>query len=92
MTKIQQKQFLRFFIAKAFLEKERLITSFEYVPEFKALISRDLVRIKSNWLENRNSNITTQLACIFKTFEDFRLVQQIREEIEKVKPSLSLSV
>jgi len=50
MTKVQQKQFLRFFIAKAFLEKERLITSFEYVPEFKALISRDLVRIKSNWL------------------------------------------
>ncbi|EKE00131.1 MAG: hypothetical protein ACD_22C00089G0013, partial [uncultured bacterium] len=26
-----------------------------------------------------------QLACIFKTFEDFRLVQQIREEIEKVQ-------
>ena len=43
-------------------------------------------------LENRNSNITTQLACIFKTFEDFRLVQQIREEIEKVKPSLALAV
>jgi len=39
-------------------------------------------------LENRNSNITTHLACIFKTFEDFRLVAQIREEIDRVKPSL----
>ena len=45
----------------------------------------------TTWLENRNSNITTQLACIFKTFEDFRLVAQIREEIEKVKPSLAFT-
>ena len=36
-------------------------------------------------LENRNTNITTQLACIPKTFSDFRLVAQIREEIEKLK-------
>jgi len=36
-------------------------------------------------LENRNSNITKQLACIFKTFEDFRLVAQIREEIAKIE-------
>ena len=50
--------------------------------------------------ENRTINITTQLACyspeftkdIFKTFEDFRLVQQIQEEIEKVKPSLACVV
>jgi len=42
--------------------------------------------------ENRNSNITKQLACIIKTFEDFRLVAQIREEIEKLKPSLTLAV
>jgi hypothetical protein len=37
------------------------------------------------WLENRNTNITTELACITKVFSDFRLVAQIREEIEKVK-------
>ena len=36
-------------------------------------------------LENRKSNITTQLSHIFKAFSDFRLVAQIREEIEKVK-------
>ena len=36
-------------------------------------------------LENRNTNITTQLASIIKVLSDFRLVAQIREEIEKVK-------
>jgi hypothetical protein len=43
-----------------------------------------MVRLRQVQLENRNSNITTQLACIFKTFEDFRLVQQIREEVENL--------
>ena len=38
--------------------------------------------------ENHNSNIAAKLACTIKTFEDFRLVQQIREEIEKVRPSI----
>jgi len=42
-------------------------------------------------LENRNTNITTQLACLIKTFEDCRLVAQIREEIEKVRPSIAIS-
>ena len=36
-------------------------------------------------LENCNFNITTQLSSIIKAFSDFRLVAQIREEIEKVK-------
>ena len=36
-------------------------------------------------LEKRESNITMQLARVFKVFEDFRLVQQIMEEIEKLK-------
>jgi len=47
-------------------------------------------------LEKRNTNITTRLACyspelakdLFKTFEDFRLIQQTREEIEKVNFTL----
>ena len=43
-----------------------------------------MVRLRQVQLETRNSNITTQLACIFKTFEDFRLVQQIREEVENL--------
>jgi hypothetical protein len=43
-------------------------------------------------LEDRNVNITSQLSCtcgelaesIIKAFSDFRLVAQIREEIEKM--------
>jgi len=41
--------------------------------------------MKINQLKKLNFNITTQLVCVFKIFEDVRLVQQIREEIEKVK-------
>ena len=57
--------------------------------------------LSANWLENCNSNInkfasrklevTTQLSCIIKAFSDFRLVAQIREEIEKVKPCMAIS-
>ncbi len=36
-------------------------------------------------LKNRNSNITTQLAHIINTFSDFRLVAQIKKEIERMK-------
>ena len=35
-------------------------------------------------LENRNTNITKQLSHIYEAFSNFRLVAQIREEIEKV--------
>ncbi len=37
-------------------------------------------------LPKRNFNITTQLSHIFKVFEDFTFVHQLREELEKVKP------
>ena len=36
-------------------------------------------------LEDRNLNITTKIASIFKIFEDFTFVDYLREEIEKVK-------
>jgi len=39
-------------------------------------------------LEGRNLNITNYFAHIIKVFEDFRLVQDLREEIAKVKPCL----
>ena len=45
-------------------------------------------QIKKIELENRNTNITQELSRIFNAFSDFRLVAQIREEIEKVKPNL----
>jgi hypothetical protein len=39
-------------------------------------------------LGERSLNITKEIACIIKIFEDFRLVSQIREEIEKDKHNL----
>jgi len=47
-----------------------------------------LVRLRLILLENRNINITKQLSHIINAFSDFRLVAQIREEIEKVKFAL----
>lgn len=41
--------------------------------------------------DKRNSNITTELASTIKTFEDFRLVSQIRKELEKIKESLAIT-
>ncbi len=35
-------------------------------------------------LEKRTFNMTTELTCIVKTFEDFRLVAQIKKEMEKL--------
>ena len=57
MNTLQKKQFLRFFISKAFLEKERIITNFEFVPEFETLVTRDLVRIRANWLPRLDNSL-----------------------------------
>ncbi len=45
----------------------------------------------ANSPENRNANITTNLASIINAVSDFRLVVQIREEIEKVKNSATFT-
>ena len=41
------------------------------------------------WLEDRNVNITSQFVTIFKVFEDFRFISQLKEEIDKVPPDVS---
>jgi len=67
----------------------QVLTCVTYLMRLKRgtrLISNCVLDIlRTIWLENRNTNITTQLSCIIKAFSDFRLVAQIREEIEKVK-------
>lgn len=42
------------------------------------------------WLEDRNVNITSQLARVFNVFEDFRFIQQLREEMDKVRPAVAI--
>jgi hypothetical protein len=54
-------------------------------PILNVLKTANMVRLRQIQLENRSTNITTELSRIFKTFEDFRLVQQIMEEIENLQ-------
>jgi hypothetical protein len=42
-------------------------------------------------LENRNVNITINLAHVFKVFEDFKFIQQLREEMDKVRPEVAIA-
>jgi len=60
---------------------------FQNPHNHQCLKDRQQVRLRQVQLENRNPNITTQLSHIIKAFPDFRLLAQIKEEIEKVKPS-----
>ena len=55
-------------------------------PILNALKTANMVRLRQIQLENRNSNITMKLSHIYDAFSNFRLVAQIREVIEKIKP------
>lgn len=41
----------------------------------------DVARQNPLWLENRNSNVITQLFCVVMAFSDFRFVAQVGGEI-----------
>jgi hypothetical protein len=84
---------------KGFMMDNIVIVVAKPTSIFDTLLGANMVRLRQEMLENRNSNITTQLFCItchseafmrrvVKAFSDFRLVAQIREEIEKVRPSI----
>ena len=70
----------------------QVLTCVTYLMRLKRgtrLISNCVLDIlRTIWLENRNTNITKQLSHIYEAFSNFRLVAQIREEIEKVKPNI----
>jgi len=42
------------------------------------------VRVTSNWLEERNYNITEELSSIADLFSDFKFVDEIREKSRKL--------
>ncbi|OGH18943.1 MAG: hypothetical protein A2868_03725 [Candidatus Levybacteria bacterium RIFCSPHIGHO2_01_FULL_40_15b] len=64
--------------------KNKKVSKYIATPTFQALMEGHKVLKLTTQLENRNSNITTQLSSIIKAFEDFRLVAQIKEGIERV--------
>lgn len=41
-------------------------------------------------LEDRNVNITSQFVRVFKVFEDFKFISQLREDMEKVRPEVAM--
>ena len=43
------------------------------------------IEAKNHWLEERNFNITKSFSHIIKVFEDFRFVQELREESPEKK-------
>lgn len=49
-----------------------------------------LVSISPLWLEERNSNITEELSRIADLFSDFKFVNEIREEMNKVNECMVL--
>jgi len=42
-------------------------------------------------LEDRNVNITSQLDRVFNVFEDFGFIQQLREEMDKVRSAIAIT-
>lgn len=50
-----------------------------------------LVILSANRLEKRSFDITKYLSHIIKVFKDFKLVQEIRKEIESVRPCLVMA-
>jgi len=82
-----KRHYLRFFYER-FVVDNKVIVEAKPTPILNALKTANMVRLRPIQLENRNFNINTQLASIIKAFSDFGLVAQIREEIERVKPSI----
>ncbi|HCR35943.1 TPA: hypothetical protein DIU22_02785 [Candidatus Woesebacteria bacterium] len=78
-----KRAYLHFFFQKIWV-KDRKIVEVEYTPAIEVLQETNLVILGAKWLESRSTNITTQLSHIYEAFSNFRLVAQIREEIEKV--------
>lgn len=53
---------------------------------------RQYFALRPALLGNRSLNITKYLSHIIKVFEDFKLVQELREKTAKIKPYLTLCI
>jgi len=69
---------------KDWVEPQKYTDLFEKRPDLRPAIPI--------WLEDRNVNITSQFVRIFKVFEDFRFIQQLREDMDKVRPAVAIAV
>ena len=69
--------------------KEKKVSKVTYTPLFQSLIDAQTVRIRHDLLEKRSINITKRFLRIIEIFQDAKFEQQLRLEIEKVKPILT---
>ncbi len=83
----EKRQLMKLVLSNTRIEGRKVL--FEAQKPFNTILD---FADRQAWLENRNINITMQLSHIYEAFSNFRLVAQIREEIEKVKPSLAFTV
>lgn len=79
-----KRGFLHFFFKEIFI-KDKQIVRITYTPAIQVLNEAKIGILST---KHYSSNTATELASTIKTFEDFRLVAQIREDIERVRPSL----
>jgi len=86
-----QRAYLHFFFQKIWVQDKKIVEA-EHTLALQVLNEAKTVRITPTLLENRSTNITQELSRIFKAFSDFRLVAQIREEIEKVNQINTLAL
>lgn len=76
-----KRAYLHFFFQKIWV-KDKKIVEVEFTPALQVLNEAKLNT--TNESLDSNIAITGQLSRIIKSFEDFRLVQQTRDEIERV--------
>lgn len=56
----------------------------EYTELFNNLREAERVRVSTDWLADRNLNINKYIADSIKVFEDFKLMAEMRQEIDKL--------
>ena len=83
----ERRQLIKLVLSNLRLEGRKL--RYEAIKPFKTILDFSDCQ---QWLEDRNVNITSQFVRIFKVFEDFRFIQQLREEMDKVRPVVVMAV
>ena len=63
----------------------------KYTPALQVLNEARLGIISADWLKVRKLNINSYLAQSIKVFEDFKLMAELRQEIDNLKSKVTLT-
>ncbi|MBU4274955.1 hypothetical protein KKE19_04055, partial [Patescibacteria group bacterium] len=84
-----KRHYLRFFYEKIFVENKK-ISRIQPTPIFAILRENKGVILADNQLQDRKLNITSYLAQTFQIFENFKLMAELRQELDKLKNPMTL--